>query len=102
MTARLSQLVTGRQDASLLPNLYERIYGTRLDFKTFGFGALRELLLSVPTLVTESAGSRLYVAPLGYRNDERERKRPRDERDDGMRGPRGGEPRDRGPDPRER
>merc|ERR1719424_484130 len=39
--ARRAPLVTTRQDASALPLLYERVYGSRLDFKAFGFGTLQ-------------------------------------------------------------
>ena len=50
MSSRLSRLVTGRQDASALPQLYERVYGARLDVRAFGFGVAAGGKLPPPLL----------------------------------------------------
>ena len=44
--ARIARIVSrgGRQDASSLPQAFEREYGSRLDPRTYGYSGLREML----------------------------------------------------------
>ena len=46
----MEALIPSRMDASLVPTTYERLFGVRLDVKTYGYGSLREMLSDVPSL----------------------------------------------------
>ena len=50
----MEALIPTRMDASLVPTSYERLFGAKLDIKTYGYSSLREMLSDVPSLTLDT------------------------------------------------